>query len=173
MSFQLTDYSQLRDPKAPKVVIPLNGQRYHAVAEVEADTLLSATQGSLDKLPENLPADVQNNLEQLAETNPMMVAQLGKAASSQLVRARDFMLQVLEPESAERWTRYCGPPAKGLSAAKRKAHQEAFITLPQRMAVFKDLVAHYAGRPTAPSSSSQNGDGGTGGTSTETAPAEA
>jgi hypothetical protein len=173
LSFQLPDYSSLREAEPSGVVIPLNGVRYHAIPEVAADQLMSASQGAVSALPENL-GDVAagTSLETLVETNPGLAAAMAKAGSSTLTRAREFILSVLEPDSATKWLANIQPPPKGLTPAKRREYQKTMITMRQQMAVFKDLVAFYSGRPTAPSSSSSNGDGGTGGTSTETVPVE-
>lgn len=171
---QLTDYSSMRSPAGEQVTIPLNGVNYHAVPEVASDVMLAAASASVDVDVADIPAGTtMDNLDELAETNPAVAAKLGKAGLSMVERAQRFMIEVLEPDSLQRWLANCKAPERGLTPAKRKAHLARMITLPQMLAVFKALLAHYAGRPTSPSDSSQNGAGGTGGNSTETVPAEA
>lgn len=166
---QLADYSHLKAPPGEKLTIPLNGVNYHAVVDPPADVVLSAAQhdAGSDGLAD-LPTGV--SLEQLASDDPVIAAKLQRTEASGLVRIMRFFEDVLEPDSYDRWKTNMRRPDKGLTPAKRQQHAERMITFPQLLAVFKDLVGHYSGRPTAPSSPSQNGDDGTGGTSTETAP---
>jgi len=167
---QLEDYSNLRAPVDEKVTIPLNGVNYHAAADVAADVALGSTVASSTDMPE-IPEGM--TMEQLAESNPGAAARLSKAGGSSLMKALDFIETVMEPDSWEQWQANMKRPEKGLTPAKRKAHLERMITLPQMLAVFKALLKHYTGRPTTPSAPSQNGVGGTGGTSTDGAPATA
>lgn len=170
---QLTDFSSLRKPADEKVTIPLNGVNYHAVAEIAADVMLAAAAASIDVegLADVPAGTTMDNLDKLADSNPVLAAKLGQAGMSMVERAQRFMIAVLEPDSLQQWLTNIKPPEPGLTPAKRKTHLARMITLPQMLAVFKALLAHYGGRPTQPSDSSQNGAGGTGGNSTETVPA--
>lgn len=168
---QLTDYSNLRAPTAEKVTIPLNGVNYHALAEVPGGLILDASASKeTDDLPDLPPG---TTMEDLQEGDTATAVKYGKAGAKSLVRARDFMEAVLEPDSWEQWQTYLAKPTKGMTPAQRKKYLAHMITLPQMLAVFRALLAHYAGRPTKASSSSQNGADATGGTSTDGAPAEA
>lgn len=166
---QLEDYSGLRAQE--KVQVPLNGVRYHCVAEVAADLILGlGSSTDIDAMPE-LPAGV--TLDDLATGDPATAMKLERAGSHRLLQMMDFLRDVMEPESHEQWLANMKMPAKGITPAQRAKHLGRMISLPQMTAVFGALMRHYSGRPTKPSPSSPNGDGGTGTDSTETSPAEA
>lgn len=168
---ELTDYSALRAAPGTRIRIPLNGVHYFAEADVPADLILDAVLDDAASAVRDLPEGM--SMEELAEANPGLAGKLSAAGSSSFTKALAFMREVLEPDSWEQWEANMRRPEKGLTPKKRQEHQARYITVAQLLAVFKDLVRHYCGRPTGPSSSSQNGDGGTGGTSTGGAPPEA
>jgi len=165
---ELQDFTGMK--RTEKVVIPLNGVRYHGLAEVAGETFLDLVpqSGGAEAVAE-LPEGV--TMDDLANLDPATAAKLDRSGAAQMVKMVQFLEEVLEPASWTDWQANMRRPAKGLTPAKRQQHLDRMITIPQMAAVFRALVSHYAGRPTGPSSSSSNGDGGTGGTSTAGAPA--
>jgi DNA-binding NarL/FixJ family response regulator len=176
---QLNDYSDMK--KGGVITIPLNGETYEAYADPPADVSLesigamnAADLQALAKVIEQQKAGETVALD--IENDPQFAAAAMRAGSAGLThthRAVMFFQHVLTPESAERWAANMRPPDPEASKAEQKKHIARQITLQQVMAVHRELVAVYGGRPTTPPSSSQNGHGGTGGTSTAGASAGA
>lgn len=164
------DYSHMRadgDGRAPKpIVIPLNGQKYHAITDPPAGLILAATteSGDIYELQAKLVASGDDEGTTLTTDERVAMA---RAAGGQARRMDEFFAEVLEPDSHDRWVKNLSPLPEGATPAERKAHQKARITVPQARSVYQRLVAIYSGgRPTgAPSSS--NGHGATGTTSTD------
>ncbi len=175
---QLTDHSGLRrhGPEADKPIeIPLNGQVYFAVPEVPVHSIMTAIGQSqkmediADQLASSGVTDLtdEDALQRLTEQNPALALKLGVAGTSRAERAVKFMQDCLLPESLARWVHFMWPANPEWPEADREAHAKSRIILPQLLAVFNDLVAHYSGgRPTEPSLPSSPGHGGTGGSST-------
>lgn len=194
---QLQDFSALRAPAdaggpPPTIPIPLNGEVYHAQAEVEADVMLAAT-GALTGESAKALADLMRRQQAGEDLDKDPAAALAGAAAGMEATSRSikFLLNALVPESRERWIAamapYPDPPIAptGVETVElaahaqrmaeweqgRAAHERRKITLPQVRAVYQALLARYSGRPTTPSQSSPTSSGATGGTSTVGAPA--
>lgn len=195
----LTDHSGMRTGE-DRLRIPLNGQEYWAMAEPPAELILSAMgqvgggedlAAELAKLTSGSGVGTET-LEQLAQTNPVLMMKVASAGMTQTERSIAFLQAVLLPESARRWAYFmkappletaCDaddprrvpgiePPVRPTTDDEQAEHRRYMITLRQCMAVYQDLIRAYGGRPTVPPSSSESGHGGTGGTSTAGAPAE-
>ena len=167
---ELQDFTGLR--RTEKVVVPLNGVRYHCVPELAGQTFMDlAPSTGADEAPPELPEGV--TLDEVADMDPAIAAKLDSAGVRRLRQMFDLLEEAMEPDSWATWQANMRRPEKGLTPAKRKQHLDRLITIPQMAAVFRALVTHYAGRPTTPSSSLSNGDGGTGGSSTAAAPSGA
>jgi hypothetical protein len=162
------DFSDLRDARAGQpIVIPLNGQTYHAIADPPADLVLAAT--GLQELPVELMAKHDADPDSLtpAERIAMM-----SASGSSTRRMMAFFDQVLEPDSAERWAAAMKGPQQGMTPAKRRDAAKAKITLEQVKAVYQHLIRVYSGGTPTEAPSSSNGHGANGPTSTAGAPSE-
>lgn len=167
---KLTDHSHVK--RTEKVTVPLNGVNYHCVPDVPADLIMgmAPTDAEDVKLPEGVTMD------DVASMEGEVRDRLRRAGADNIARMRDFLRDVMEPDSWETWQTNLRRLADGATPAQRRKHQQAAITMPQMTLVFRDLVKYYAGRPTEPSSPSSSGADGTpssGGNSTEPAPAEA
>lgn len=178
---RLTDYSKLRTAAPDETIeVPLNGEVYLAYATVPANVQLAAV-GTVSETSE-IAAELalahaavgdEDKLSELAEANPMLAIKLATFGMSATERAVVFLQQVLVTEDAFRWAKNMAPADPEESEEDQAAHRKRMITLPQVMAVHKDLLEFYAGgRPTEPSSSSVNEDGGNSPSSTAIAPAE-
>lgn len=159
---QLQDFSGLR--RQEKVSFRLNGVNYHCAPELPGGVILDMATVR-EEIAEVLPDGV-DSLQDIDQDDPEAGAKLATAGGSAFTRMDEFIRTVMEPDSYEKWQLYLRPPAKGLSPAKRREHDQRTINLAQMTSVFDALLKHYTGRPTGPSSTSSNGDGGTGGSST-------
>jgi hypothetical protein len=171
--FEIEDFSELRAPASARVKVPLNGEVYWATPEPEADVVLMGMGTITPEIAEAQAAaqeaQAAGRAEEWMKENPRLAVLLQSASATTTERAVQFLQDVLEPESAQRFADAMRPLPNGSehTKAERDAHERRRITLPQMMAVYRALIGSYAGgRPTSPPSSSRNGRGGTGRTST-------
>jgi hypothetical protein len=164
---ELKDFSDLRTDE--EVVIPLNGIKYRALANPPAQLIVEATTAASSAELALVVRAMQEDASLSAEER----AQVQSVSRESTAKALKFLDRVLEPESAARWAHYMRPLPTVEEGADRdptqaevEDHQEHAITLRQCVAVYQQLVVHYAGRPTEAPSPSKSGRGASGGRST-------
>jgi hypothetical protein len=163
------DYSAMRSEREGKpIVIPLNGQRYHAIPDPPADLVLEAITG-VDIDPA-LAARFETEPESVGTADRIKVASAGREGRRRMVA---FLDAVLEPDSAARWAFYLGRLPDDATPQQRADHAKHRITMPQVQAVYQQLQRIYSGGTPTEAPSSSNGHGATGSTSTAGAPSEA
>lgn len=169
----IPDFSSLRETE-DTIPIPLNGATYYAVAHPPAEAVMRATASPIDdETAQQLQAagvTDETGLQKLGETNMVLAIRMAAASGSNMERAIRFIQEVLVPESRSAFAAAMRPLPDGASPEQAAMHQKVAITMPQILAVFRALIGHYTGRPTAPPPDSVRSDGGTGQTSTVSVP---